>query len=171
MSLEEYEALPEGKPYLEYWDGVVLQKPVPREDHWMLQGILTMRIVTYALQVGGFAGPEAHIWFESHGYRVPDVCFWAPGKNKGTKERSLPPTLVIEVGSPDQSLNALRDKSRGMRDNGVDVCWLIHPQARRAEVFDNDVDGASLSGDAALSSNHLPGFELSLPELFSILDR
>ena len=58
MSLAEYEALPEEKPYLEYWDGVVLQKPVPREDHWMLQGILTMRIVTYALQVGGFAGPR-----------------------------------------------------------------------------------------------------------------
>ncbi|MBK7329838.1 MAG: Uma2 family endonuclease [Dehalococcoidia bacterium] len=33
MTPEEYLALPEEKPYLEYVDGVVLQKPMPNEDH------------------------------------------------------------------------------------------------------------------------------------------
>ena len=33
MTPEEYLALPEEKPYLEYVDGVVLQKPMPNEEH------------------------------------------------------------------------------------------------------------------------------------------
>ena len=36
MTEEEYLALPEEKPYLEYVDGVVLQKPVPDDLHGRL---------------------------------------------------------------------------------------------------------------------------------------
>lgn len=33
MTPEQYLALPEEKPYLEYIDGMVLQKPMPNEQH------------------------------------------------------------------------------------------------------------------------------------------
>lgn len=36
MSESEYLALPEEKPYLEYIDGVVLQKPMPNKSHVLL---------------------------------------------------------------------------------------------------------------------------------------
>jgi Uma2 family endonuclease len=171
MSLEEYEALPEEKPYLEYWDGVVIQKPVPRRRHWRLEGLVTAWLVRYAMETGGNAGPEAHVWFDGRGYRVPDVAYWSPTKDEGDDQRSLPPTLIVEIRSPDQSLTALREKCRQMRANGVDVCWLIEPYARRAEVFDSEADGAAFDANAVLTSDLLPGFELSLPELFAILDR
>ena len=33
MTPEEYLALPEEKPYLEYIDGMVVQKPMPTNEH------------------------------------------------------------------------------------------------------------------------------------------
>jgi Uma2 family endonuclease len=44
MTPEQYLALPEDKPYLEYVDGVVLQKPMPNKDHAELAAEIIYRI-------------------------------------------------------------------------------------------------------------------------------
>jgi Uma2 family endonuclease len=171
MSLEEYEALPEEKPYLEYWDGVVLQKAVPTRRHQKLEFHLTRMLVDYAAEAGGDSWAEGHVWFEGRGWRLPDVSYWGPEKDQGDERRSLPPTLAIEIRSPEQSMSELREKCRQMLANGVDVCWLIDPYERRAETFDGDRDGAVVPDDGSLSSPHLPRFELPLSELWSAMDR
>ena len=169
MTLEEYLALPEEKPYLEYWDGVVIQKGVVGREHWELAGFLMIELGLYARQAGGKCGPEAHTWYEGHGYLLPDVAYWAPMKPIAHGENALPPTLAIEVRSPGQSLESQRTKCRRMRENGVDVCWLIDPASRTAFRFEGEADGESLAADAALESVHLPGFSLSLAKLFAAL--
>jgi Uma2 family endonuclease len=171
MSLEEYEALPEEKPYLEYWDGVVLQKAVPTRRHQKLELEIAVRLRDYGRAVGGDSWAEGHVWFEGRGWRLPDVGYWGPEKDQGDERRSLPPTLAIEIRSPEQSMPELRDKFRQMLANGVDVCWIIDPQRRRAEVFDGDADAAVVPDDGSLRSAHLPGFELPLGELWSAMDR
>lgn len=171
MSLEDYLALPEEKPSLEYWDGVVLQKAMGKWDHGRLQLRFGYLLELLMAAMGGRAATEIHSWFEGRGYRVPDAACWAPGKPQGTRARALPPTLAIEILSEGQSPSELRAKCRQMRANGVDVCWLILPGQRAAEVFDDGTDGLRLSGDAVLRSDHVPGFEVPLPELFAVLDR
>jgi Uma2 family endonuclease len=170
MSLADYEALPEEKPYLEYWDGTVLQKAVPNMRHARLQLALGAALFDHARSRGGVAGSEVHVWFEGRGYLLPDVAYWAPGKPQGDDRRSLPPTLAIEIRSPDQPLAEQREKCRLMRANGVDVCWLVDPETRSVEVFEGERDGEAVEADRTLGSASLPGFTLPLRDLFAILD-
>jgi Uma2 family endonuclease len=170
MTLAEYEALPEEKPYLEYWDGLVLQKAVPKRKHWRLAQRLAEIFARYRPVAGGMSGPEAHIWFEGHGWLVPDYCYWAPTKPQGDDRRPLPPTLAVEISSPDQSLAEQREKCRLMRANGVDVCWLVDPDTRAVEVFEGERDGEPLAPGGSLASAFLPGFSVPLADLFAVLD-
>ncbi|MBI2764498.1 MAG: Uma2 family endonuclease [Chloroflexi bacterium] len=173
MSLAEYLALPPEKPALEYWNGRVVQKAVPRRKHWTLQGWIAEKLGPFARANGGRSGTEAHIWFETPripGFLVPDAVYYAPGKPQGDDDRSLPPTLAVEVRSKDETMAAQRQKCRDMRENGVDVCWLIDPETRTAEVFDGSADGEPVPAGGKLESPYLPGFSLALDELFSVLD-
>lgn len=167
MSEAEYLALPEEKPYLEYVDGVVLQKPMPNEDHVILVGELIIEIGLYARKRGGKTGPEGRFRLrDGSGHRLPDASYWADAR----LVRSQPPTLAIEVRSPDQPLATLRDKCRAFRSNGVDVCWLIDPVARWVEVFEGTREGVRIAADAVLETPAMPGFSLPLSDLFAVLD-
>jgi hypothetical protein len=60
MTEAQFLALPEVKPYLEYVDGVVLQKPVPKTVHGRLQAELARLLGNYASAVGaGSVATEA----------------------------------------------------------------------------------------------------------------
>lgn len=168
MSEAEFLALPEEKPYLEYVDGVVLQKPMPNKAHRALIEEVIFQIGLYRRRHGGSAGPEGRIRMpDGSGFRLPDTSYWAPGRDDG--DDSVP-SLAVEVRSPDQTMAELRRKCRSFRENGVDVCWLIDPQSRTVEVFEGDRDAEVAIGDAALETPVMPGFRLALKDLFAVLD-
>lgn len=172
LSLEQFRAIPEQKPYLEYWNGEIVQKMSPQRNHWKLQQRLAVLFDAYQRQAGGDAGPETSIFFDSPGDQrelVPDFAYWAPEKPVG-ETVGLPPTLAVEIRSAGQSLPFLRNKCRFYRANDVDVAWLIDPQARTVEVFDDGSDGLVLINDSALESAALPGLRIELRELFEALD-
>jgi Uma2 family endonuclease len=168
MSEADYVALPEEKPYLEYVDGVVLQKPMPNKDHILLAEELIIAIGLYRRQHGGSSGPEGRVRLpDGSGYRLPDTAYWAPGRPH--EDDSLP-SLAVEIRSPDQTMESLRRKCRAFRRNGVDACWIIDPVSRTAEVFEGSRDGERLGGDAALETTVMPGFRLPLSALWATLD-
>ncbi len=169
MSLAEFEQLPEEKPYLQWWDGVVVQKAVPRRPHRILQREIDFALTAYLRAHGGDSGPEGHVWYE-RGYLVPDVAYWLPSKPQGDDRRSLPPTLAVEIRSPDETMASQREKCRRMREHGTDVCWLIDPAARTAEVFEGNADAEPVAAGGSLTSPLLPGFELPLATLWAALD-
>lgn len=169
MSEAEFLALPEEKPYLEYVDGVVLQKPMPNKSHTDIIEELIIEIGLYRRRHGGSAGPERRVrLLDGSGFRLPDAGYWAPGRSD--VDDSVP-SLAVEVRSPGQTMAELRRKCRAFRDNGVDACWLIDPMTRTAEAFEGDRDAEQLSPDGALEAATMPGFSLSLTELFAALDR
>jgi Uma2 family endonuclease len=171
MSEAEYLALPEEKPYLEYVDGVAVQKAMPNRTHGRLQRKALVEFDRYGESHGGECWAEGRVWLPGSGdYRLPDVAYWAADKPQGDDRRSLPPTVAIEIASPGESVDAQRAKCRAFRQNGVDVCWLIDPETRSVEVFEGDRDGVPLTSGGALTSVHLPDFVLPLAALWSVLD-
>ena len=169
MSEADFLALPEEKPYLEYVDGVVLQKPMPDSHHRNLVRYLNYLLQLYINEHGGDGGPEGRIRLpDRSGYRLPDTAYWIPGRDSG--DDSVP-SLVIEVRSKDQNLRDLRAKCRSFRANGVDVCWLVDPYERWVEVFQGERDGERLATDTTLETPVMPGFSLPQSELFAVLDR
>ena len=164
MSEAEYLALPEVKPYLEYVDGVVRQKPMVNAAHGRLIRKLDALFDAYIEAVGGDGGPERRVAM-SPNRRLPDTAYWAPGRPSG--DDSVP-SVAVEVRSPNQPMRQLRDKCRAFRAAGVDTCWLIDPDARTAELFEGDNDAVPVT---ALESTAMPGFSIALADLFKVLDR
>jgi Uma2 family endonuclease len=174
MSVEEYLALPEGeKPYREYVDGEVIEKALPDYRHVGLIQELGARLWLYQREHGGFGGPEPRIEFpdvDHTNFRLPDLAYWTPTTAVRGLRAMRPPTLAIEVRSPDERMNAQRAKCRFFRNHGVPVAWLVDPDSRTVEVFEAERDGAVLREGDALESPELPGFRLPVGELFAILD-
>jgi Uma2 family endonuclease len=98
-------------------------------------------------------------------YRLPDVSFWKPEAPFGNQD---PPTLAVEIRSPDQTLAELRRKCEFLRATGVECCWLIDPLSRTAEIYEGRRKAGR--GSETLTAECLPGFTLTLAELFAILD-
>lgn len=168
MSEAEYLALPDEKPYLEYVDGVVLQKPMPTRGHGWLAGRLIFQFGLYAQTAGGNYGPEIRMRLPSSGnYRLPDTAYWSAAR---VAARDPLPTLAVGVRSPGQSISELRRKCRAFREAGVDACWIIDPIRKIAEVFEGERDRALVPGDGVLECASMPGFRVHLADLFSNLE-
>lgn len=165
MTPEEYLALPEEKPYLEYVDGMVIQKPMPTEEHGILALELGARLREWARPRKGRVGVEALMrQGDLPNYRLPDVSYWDAAVPRGA---DAPPTVAIEIRSPDQTLAELHAKCRSLLAAGVAECWLLDPGSRTAFVFDAGRDGEPVN---ALESPRLPGFSLLLDDLFAALE-
>jgi Uma2 family endonuclease len=174
LSVEEYLALPEEKPYLEYENGEVVQKVAPDIRHMRLADELQFRLRLYRMEHGGDSGPEARVEFRVPGgkvFRLPDVSYWAAGRPMEGGQAMLPPTLTAEIRSPGQSMEDLGERCRFFRSHGVDVCWLIDPDTRTIESYEGDGAAQTLREEDTLVSQALPGFELLVKELFAALDR
>lgn len=173
LSVREYLAMAEEPPYSEYVFGEVVQKMAPQKKHVSLIEEFSHFLGGYRRQVGGVSGAEQRVKFETERgveFRLPEYAYWSPAKPQGPDETLLPPTLAIEVRSPGESLESQRAKCRYYRRYGVDVAWLIDPESRGVEVFESELDGARLAAEASIQSALLPGFTLSLVELFAALD-
>ncbi|MEX0783998.1 MAG: Uma2 family endonuclease [Dehalococcoidia bacterium] len=173
LSVSEYLALPEEKPYLEYICGEAVPKPMPDRFHIALVFELSHFLWVYVREVGGFAGPEGRSGFEDPAdprFLLPDLSYWAPDRETGRRILT-PPTLAIEVRSEDQSRRDLREKCRYYRSHGVDVAWLIDPYSRTAEAFEGELDGAAVPEGGALVSPALPGLRIPITDLWAAIDR
>jgi len=168
MSRDAFLQLPEEKPYLEYIDGVVRQKPMVNRKHHRIVQRLDRLFDEFIDIAGGDGGPEATVDLPGSGnYQLPDTAYWAPGTPM--TDGSIP-TVVVEVRSPSQTLASLRRKCGVFLAEGVLECWLIDPEARTFEVI-TQAGSRMLAPSETLTSPGMPGFELDLAALFAVLDR
>jgi Uma2 family endonuclease len=165
MTEEEFLELPEEKPYLEYVDGVVLQKPTANAAHRRIVFNLNGAFFVYMQDRGGDAGPEGRVRLgDLPNYRVPDMSYWVPDIPSGND--SLP-TLGVEVRSPGQTMDELRAKCRFYRRSGIAVAWLLDPRSRAVEIYEDEREGDLLAPGEKLRSPHVPGFAITQEDLFA----
>jgi Uma2 family endonuclease len=165
MTPEEYLALPEEKPYLEYVDGMVVQKPMPSSNHAKLALEVGTFLRLWTREHGGSAGVEARMRLgDLPNYRLPDVSLWGPGRPSGD---DTIPTLAVEIRSEGQTVLELVRKCETLRQSGVEACWLVDPIARTGMVFEAGREGLTVTTFTAQS---LPGLALPLKDLFAVTD-
>ena len=175
MSEDEYlETLSHSRRF-EFTNGVVTAKRGPhmtQKSRVAIAEEISAAFREYRRAAGGFGGqtPTTNL---SQGpdrvYRLPDFACWAPGRRVGDSIFD-PPSAGIEIVSPDQAVADLRAKCRLYRSRGIDVCWLIHPDQRWAEVWDGRNEGTRVPEGGALESDALPGFRLELARLWAAID-
>lgn len=73
------------------------------------------------------------------------------------------PDFVVELRSPSDSIDKLREKMREYLANGCRLGWLIDPQTQQVEIYrpSQDVE-VLLSPATLLGEDVLPGFVLNL---------
>ncbi|MBV9359706.1 MAG: Uma2 family endonuclease [Chloroflexi bacterium] len=137
-TLEQFLALPETKPALEFWpDGTVTQKMSPSIEHSLLQ--LQVGKLLDALQAGRAMTELRTIFGRSA--LVPDVAFFVSAELPVTPRHGWlrypewSPTVAVEIASLHQDLDQLRDKCRFYIEQGSQLALLVLPEQRRIELF------------------------------------
>jgi len=132
-TLEAFLQRPETKPASEYINGRIIQKPMPKAAHSVIQGELTAAI-NAALKPEKIARafPELRCTFEGSSV-VPDIVVlpWKdiPRSEDGmvSGELFVAPPWAIEILSPDQSQTTVVRKILRCLEYGTQMGWLIDP--------------------------------------------
>ena len=177
LSLEEFLALSEEKPALEYLDGVVTQKVAPKYHHSALQAglVLLLDRLTGSGRIARVL-PELRTTYGRHS-PVPDVCVnrteriprGSDGKPVG--DFRVPPDLAIEIFSPGETVRELSKKCQMYVDNGVAVALLIDHRNQTIRAFRPGVPVVlHRRGDRISLDEISPGMVLDVDEVFRPLD-
>jgi Uma2 family endonuclease len=172
MTLDEFLALPETKPYTELIDGVPCQKPVGKIRHSRAQWLLPRLLDRHPATSAGSPWPELGFKFRrttAGNLRVPDVSYYLPGSVKPDLDEDYPetpPDLAAEVRSDGQTLRSLRERLAFLREQGSRCTLLIDPEKRTVEVHDGDRSWTA-SGDDEVVLEQLNGFSFKVDELFA----
>jgi Uma2 family endonuclease len=176
ITLDQFLALSEAEPALEYADGEVTQKVSPKGQHSGLQYFLS----EWINQAGRSqrtvrAFPELRVTFSGRSY-VPDVAAYrwhrVPTNADGNVADDFlePPGLVIEIVSPGQRVTSLTRKCIWYMSNGVRVALLVDPTDRSVVAFrPGELPLALQKDDAVELPELLPELRLTVNELFQSL--
>jgi Uma2 family endonuclease len=158
--------------YYELINGEIVEKAMPTEEHALIAGIFLGEFYAYAKAHGlGFPGPEARfkVKGDKRNTRQPDVSMVldpdAPITTKGASTRV--PDVIVEVMSPDENIDELREKAKYYLANGAKLVILTFPRQKIVEVYRPDVPSEMLTVEDTLEGyDVLPGFTLPIASLF-----
>ncbi|MEL6470839.1 MAG: Uma2 family endonuclease [Cyanobacteria bacterium J06623_4] len=133
ITLEAFLQQPETKPASEYIDGHIIQKPMPKAEHSVIQTDLAIAInAKLKPEKKGRALTELRCTFEGRSI-VPDITVlpWAnlPRQENGRVSGDLyaAPDWIIEILSEGQSQTKVVKKIFHSLEHGTQIGWLIDP--------------------------------------------
>jgi Uma2 family endonuclease len=109
--------------------------------------------------------------------KLPDVSFigWHRFPKHRLGRRPIPalvPDLAVEVLSESNTTAEMERKLKQYFEAGVTLVWYIDPETRSARVYAGPTDVTVVDQNGLLDGGPvLPGFQLSLRELFARADR
>ncbi len=141
ITLDEFLELPETKPASEYIDGQIIQKPMPKGKHSVIQEeLLTAINATIKRQKIARAFPELRCTFGGNS-TIPDIAvfLWTriPSDENGEIANvfALAPDWTIEILSPNQSQTKVTKNILHCLKYGTQMGWLIDPAEKTVFVY------------------------------------
>jgi Uma2 family endonuclease len=176
MSIHEIN-LPDTTPETEWILGHAVQKVSPFRTHARLAARLTVALWPWA-EDRGEIGAEWRFRVAPPGEirrpLVPDLAYVAKERLRGLAGRDLEvpgfaPDVAFEILSPGDFAPRVAHKVQVYLASGAALVVVVNPADRSVRL--HDAAGVRvLRGDDVLAHDALPGFRLSLPELFSAVD-
>jgi Uma2 family endonuclease len=179
LTIEQFEQLPEEDAHrIELVRGRVLREPRPGYQHGWLIGELYSALKAHvdANRLGRvFIDVGTVIATEPATVRGPDLVYHSHERSPGAPIpvgfSHVAPDLCVEVVSPSNRTAELMEKIEDYLGVGVRAVWVVYPRTRRIVVHTPGNPSRTLRGDDVLEGGEvLPGFRLSLSQLFSELD-
>jgi Uma2 family endonuclease len=128
-------------------------------------------------RLGVVLGADGMIRTFSDQVRIPNVSFisWDryPGDEVPDEDiSSFMPNLAVEVLSPGNTKGEMDRKLRDYFLAGVELVWVIEPKSQTAKAYTSPEDVLRIGKMGSLDGGTvLPGFRLSLKELFACTKR
>ncbi len=170
ISLEEY-LHTSYEPDAEYADGVLIRRNVGTQLHGLLQSFIIVFLSEFRLRYRYEVFTECRLLMDpaTGRHRIPDVMVLEEPYTMGKVATDVP-AIVLEIKSPDDTLDEMNDKCLEYATLGVPNIVVLDPDYKRQYVFTNRA--LQLVESVVL---HLPrsGAELPLPmdRLFSGLTK
>ena len=166
-----------GNSLCELIDGTLVEKPMGiRESVLTLFLVELLHPVIRKQNLGVLSGADGPYELLSGLVRMPDIAFVSWGRLPGRRLPEGPmadvvPDLAIEVLSASNTKAEMSRKRREYFEAGVREVWEINPRTRSASVYTGSESGTDHDATGTITTPLLPGFTLTLAELFAELDR
>ncbi len=175
LTLEEFLKLPETEPSLEYINGEIIQKPMPKGRHSRLQGKLCAAVnqVTEEQKIA-YAFPELRCSFGGRSI-VPDVAVFQWSRIPFTVDDEVPdnfelaPDWTIEILSPEQKANKVIGNILHCLKYGSHLGWFIDSSDRSILGFLPDQLPVLLQAEDSLPTLSEIELALTVNQVFSWL--
>ncbi|MCA9188529.1 MAG: Uma2 family endonuclease [Pirellulaceae bacterium] len=159
-------------------DGVLVEKPMVWYEA-ILAGLIIHKITSFTLakNLGQVLSSDGILKFLRGKVRIPDVCFisWGRFPKEKLPRRPIPlliPDLVVEILSDTNTKTEMDHKLRLYFNAGVSLVWYVDPATRTATAYESADQSVLIPVDGGLNGGKiLPGFSLSLKQLFDEADR
>ncbi|HXE13097.1 MAG TPA: Uma2 family endonuclease [Bryobacteraceae bacterium] len=160
LTLDEFREKYAGeKPYFEYWDGIAIQKAIPKKLHAALQFL----IATMLMELGFKVYPELEVRMSPAWEPVPDIV--AHHESVPGDYVTAPVDIIIEILSPDDRMSIVLQKCERYSNLGMRTILVFDPVYEKAWIWDRAPSGLS-SIQQHMFDN---GAQLALPEVWSRL--
>jgi Uma2 family endonuclease len=158
-------------------DNVLVEKAVGLRESFLASVLTTMLWGFVQARHLGLVTGEAGMMRLAPGLvRMPDVAFisWNRLPNQRVPNEPIPdlaPDLAIEILSAGNTTGEMARKCQEYFAAGVRLVWLIDPEARTVAVYTGPNQFTLFNQNQTLEGGEvLPGFTVSLHELFAALD-
>jgi Uma2 family endonuclease len=158
-------------------DGTLVEKPMGYKESMIAIALAAaLRDFVRARNLGIVTGEAGMMRLFPDLVRIPDVAFVSRDRLPGGKVPSeqvplLAPDLAVEVLSPSNTQREMERKRGEYFRSGVRLVWIVDIDERAVNVYTAPEHPVKLSGSAVLDGGVvLPGFSLSLTDLFADLD-
>jgi Uma2 family endonuclease len=159
-------------------DGVLVEKGMGFTES-ILAGALIEALRRFVIprNLGLISTPDGLVRLFPGLVRVPDVAFvsWERLPDRKVPKAPIPslaPDLVVEILSESNTDAEMARKRGEYFSAGVKLIWEVHPETRSVTVYAPGGSAQVLREAQSLDgADVLPGFTLSLTELFAEMDR
>lgn len=160
-----FHELPEGPPFYELHNGVLVEMPKPRLRHQEIVAQLIFALLQFLRENKiGKAWPEIEVDLTSRQTFVPDITFLATENfsqlNEGQRILGAP-ELVIEVASPSTASYDKSTKLLAYQEAGVPWYWIVEDNLLITE-YKNSPDGYIVNQVAVAGDEFTPSAFLML---------
>ncbi|MCB0519845.1 MAG: Uma2 family endonuclease [Lewinellaceae bacterium] len=163
--------------YYELINGHIVRKSAPTLQHQETSILLSSKMLNHALtkKLGKVFTAPTDVYLDEFNHVLPDIFFVS---NKNSKILDYQegvvigvPDLIVEILSPGTMGNDRFDKKKAYENAGVQEYWLVDPNNKAVEVYQNEKGEMALfdfaESGGTVKSKVLEGFELEVKEIFS----
>ena len=168
----EYGNLPEGPPQ-QLIDGEITMTPSPNFMHQSIILEIATLLKNYVIDqnLGYVNISPIDVFLKNDEVYQPDIIFISKDRKEIIKDKIIGvPDLVIEVLSPSNAYYDLTHKKNIYEETGVKEFWVVDPEEKTVEIYENVKNTFLLYSKAknsgVVNSKILPGLSIEIVKLF-----